>query len=126
MSIIILTAGVIPFSILMVLNFKILANIRRLRARIAHKKLSNVSAGGFLLNKLYYYYIFMFILYFLLSLQRLSKYTTSILIFIFQEVPRVIVSNQKTSICLWFSYLLWQCFFSATLQGRKYQLHYFL
>ena len=38
-------AGFIPFSILMVLNFKILANIRRLKARIAHKKLSNVSAG---------------------------------------------------------------------------------
>ena len=29
----------------MVLNFKILANIRRLKARIAHKKLSNVSSG---------------------------------------------------------------------------------
>jgi len=42
----ILLTGVIPFSILMVLNFKILANIRRLRARIAHKKLSNVSAGS--------------------------------------------------------------------------------
>ena len=42
--------GVIPFSILMVLNFKILANIRRLKARIAHKKLSNISTGIKLYN----------------------------------------------------------------------------
>ena len=37
--------GVIPFAILLFLNFKILTNIRRLKARMANKKLSSALSG---------------------------------------------------------------------------------